>query len=401
MKLPSEERAEYLKMTVGYATGKYLPPIDDDWIERTKAVTSQVFAMQTQPYAHLGAINAVHRAELQILLKDFGGTQQQLVLIELFNRVIALKAEIITTTFQQCRDQEYRCWAQEQAEGFQQAIAQMVAQAAEKSSSSSAQTNQTSTLVQDLLALAEDVAVASRESAAAMGDTARTAGSLRETLDKMTATLSQASQALGAATGIAENSVETANKMTVQSASIQTIAKLIQDVTSQTSILALNARIEAARAGESGRGFSVVASEIKGLSEQTANATEEIVAHLAQIGQTSAHTLSANRSMLETFVKVRDMNEAVCTEVGEQMGTITKIAAAVDQTALSASTSSDAVQRIQSLVDGISGELRSASCAANELNSQIAELQYGAGSFLTNLAPIQGLEADQALNEVP
>ena len=68
---------------------------------------------------------------------------------------------------------------------------------------------------------------------------------------------------------------------------MQSITQLINDVASQTSLLALNASIEAARAGEAGKGFAVVASEISNLAAKTKEATVNITAHSSEILATS------------------------------------------------------------------------------------------------------------------
>ncbi|MGN0667444.1 MAG: methyl-accepting chemotaxis protein [Huintestinicola sp.] len=90
-----------------------------------------------------------------------------------------------------------------------------------------------------------------------------------------------------------EESKEIISKLSEQSKKIVEIAEVISDISMQTNILALNASVEAAHAGEHGRGFSVVADEIKKLSEQTKEAASEIGEIIADVTQNISGTVEA------------------------------------------------------------------------------------------------------------
>jgi methyl-accepting chemotaxis protein len=96
------------------------------------------------------------------------------------------------------------------------------------------------------------------------------------------------------------------------------VIKLIQDVTGQINLLALNAIIEAARAGEAGRGFAVVASEVKSLAVQTGKATEEIAAQIAAVQNSTSAAVDAIRRIVERMQEINQHPAAVSSSVQEQ-----------------------------------------------------------------------------------
>ena len=134
------------------------------------------------------------------------------------------------------------------------------------------------------------------------------------------------------------------------SAQINSILGVISDIASQTNLLALNAAIEAARAGEQGRGFAVVADEVRKLAERTANSTKEIGEMVAKIQN---GTRSAVSSMQEG---VRQVGNGV--ELANQAGdSINRIR--------------DGALRVTVVVNGISDSISEQSVAGNEIAQKL------------------------------
>ncbi|GAB2187511.1 methyl-accepting chemotaxis protein [Roseibium sp. LAB1] len=114
---------------------------------------------------------------------------------------------------------------------------------------------------------------------------------------------------------------------------IANVVSLISDIAKQTNLLALNATIEAARAGEAGRGFSVVASEVKALSVETQSATEQIVSNIDRLNQSAELSLGSVNQIIEVIGKIRPSFAAVEDAVQTQVETTNRIGDQAQQTA--------------------------------------------------------------------
>lgn len=111
------------------------------------------------------------------------------------------------------------------------------------------------------------------------------------------------------------------------------VIAVIQDIAEQTNLLALNATIEAARAGEAGKGFAVVASEVKDLAKQTATATDDIRKRIEGIQGSTTDAVDSIREITSVITNVNDVARTIAAAVEEQSITTREIAENVSQAA--------------------------------------------------------------------
>ncbi|KYG90574.1 chemotaxis protein [[Bacillus] sp. KCTC 13219] len=168
---------------------------------------------------------------------------------------------------------------------------------------------------------------------------------------------------------------ELVQKLSQQTVEINNITKVITDITDQTNLLALNAAIEAARAGEHGKGFAVVADEVRKLAEESKNSANSIV-HLTT--EIQADTLDVERAVTESLASVSD-GVRIISEAGDSFTTIVQ-----------------AVNHMTNQIEDISATSEQLSASSQEVTASVGEIANGAEGISASLEMIAAAMEQQS-----
>ena len=176
-----------------------------------------------------------------------------------------------------------------------------------------------------------------------------------------------------------DSEVRTLNDMALK---VGDVVNLINDIAEQTNLLALNATIEAARAGEAGKGFAVVASEVKSLANQTAKATDEIAEQVTAMQDQTTSTVGAIEAIGGMIRDMAEICSTVSAAVEEQNAATAEIARSAQQAATGTGEVSSAVSGATEAAKNTGGRSAELLEASKEVVEKAAALGSIADTFL-------------------
>jgi methyl-accepting chemotaxis protein len=233
---------------------------------------------------------------------------------------------------------------------------------------------------------AETAVQAFNEASTNVETAAIAADELSRSIAEISRQLTHTSTIVGLATGEARATDGEITGLSAGAQKIGDVVKLIRDIAEQTNLLALNATIEAARAGEAGKGFAVVASEVKSLAVQTAKATEDIASHIMAVQDSTSGAVKAIRQIAARMQEINEYTSAVAAAVEQQNAATGEISHNVT----SAAKGTGQVVSVLNDVAGAATDTRSSAevvrDASASVEQAVANLRVEVEDFLAKVA---------------
>jgi methyl-accepting chemotaxis protein len=257
----------------------------------------------------------------------------------------------------------------------------IAAQMSEGSESTSSKTTTVAAATEEMSTSMTAVAEAMNQAAQSIDNVAAATEEMTATIGEIASHSDRARTITGDAVSEASRASERVNELGDAARDIGKIIDAISDISAQTNLLALNATIEAARAGEAGRGFTVVAGEIKDLARQTDAAAEEIKERIAGIQSATSTGVAEIEGITQTVRDVNELVAGIAAAIEEQSATTRTMASDVSVAARGLQDVNQNVTQSSEVAVSIARDISGVSTATEGISSSSGQVRQSAESL--------------------
>ncbi len=271
-------------------------------------------------------------------------------------------------------------------DSLEEAIKKTVVRVEKKSGQMKSMSQKMTAAVTQVQDQSRSATVVSSESAERMQDVAAATNELATSISQVEGAARDALGLSATAVEKAQKTNQTVTELKEAGGRIGDIVGVINGIAEQTNLLALNATIEAARAGEAGRGFSIVASEVKSLANQTVKATEGVAEQVSSMQRITDETVAAIEDIGKTITRMSEIAGNIATSVHQQEADTNAIADNIQAAAKGTENVSSSISEVSD-VSSSSGQIAlDVDAAASEVTEQISELETTITTAVRNWA---------------
>jgi methyl-accepting chemotaxis protein len=211
------------------------------------------------------------------------------------------------------------------------------------------------------------------------------AGDAREQSDGGKAIVDETIMAISTLADKVEHAAHVIKELETQTVSIGTVIDVIKNIAEQTNLLALNAAIEAARAGEQGRGFAVVADEVRNLAQRTQVSTseiQEIIERVQSSAEKSVAVMLEGQESASTSVELATRAGSALNNITQAVGSITDMTIQIANAVEEQSSVAEEMNRNIVTISNVAGETAKASEQTAEESESLAKLSRELGDIV-------------------
>jgi len=226
---------------------------------------------------------------------------------------------------------------------------------------------------------ADEASMSSRTVVAGYGQIAHAVGEIDSAIRVIAENVHRVANVAGAAVDATETTHVTVDRLNGSSTEIEAVVQTITSIAAQTNLLALNATIEAARAGEAGRGFAIVATEVKDLAQGTARATDDITERVRSLQADARSSIDAIAQIAEIIEQLNEHQMGIAAAVEEQSATMAEVSRSVEASTHAGAVTGEAIDavalavaRTREQLDRIGGSVEALRVVSGDLQRTVS-----------------------------